>query len=136
MKGKYLHRIGVLMLAVVLAPGAVALLSSTTVQAQGRVVIVRPYRPFFRPWGWGYRPYGWGGYPYYYGYNGQYVFSNPERATDQGYRDGFKTGASDARKGESYNPERSHYFHDAGFGNFAGAYREGFARGYHDAFRT
>ena len=134
MRGKYLGRIGGFVLAVLLAPGAVALFSSTTVQAQRRVIIVSPYRPFYRPWGWGYRPYGWG-YPYY-GYYGQYVFSNPEGAVNQGYRDGFKTGSSDARKGETYNPERSHYFREAGFGNFAEAYRDGFVRGYHDAFRT
>jgi hypothetical protein len=28
----------------------------------------------------------------------------------------MKTGDKDGRKGKSYDPERSHYFHDAGFG--------------------
>ena len=135
MRGKYLRRIGGFILAALLAPGAVALLSSTTAEAQRRVVIVRPIRPF----GFGFRGY-WGS-PYYHNYYynnyySEYVFSNPESASNQGYHDGYETGAKDARKGESYNPERSHYFHDSGFGNFAEAYREGFIRGYHDGFKT
>jgi len=134
MRGKYLRRIGGFILAALLAPGAVALMSSTTAQAQGRVVIVRTSPRFgFRAF-WGPR-YGY--YPYYYNnYYSQYVFSNPASASNQGYHDGYEVGAKDARKGESYDPERSHYFHDSGFGNFAEAYREGFTRGYHDAFRT
>src|SRR5215467_6383926 len=125
MKGKYLRKLGGFILAALLLPGVVALMSSTTAQAQHRRVIVVG-RPFYRPWG-----YRFGYYPYNNYYYNQYVFSNPERATNQGYNDGFSTGSKDARKGESYNPERSHYFHDSGFGNFADAYREGFARGYH-----
>jgi hypothetical protein len=94
------------------------------------VIIVRPYRPF-RPFG--YR-YGWYG-PYgYYNQYSQYVFGSAESADNQGYRDGFKTGSEDGRKHKSYDPERSHYFHDAGFGNYAEAFREGFSRGYRDGY--
>jgi len=45
------------------------------------------------------------------------------------------TGSNDARRGQSNDPERSHYFKDAGFGNFAEDYRDGFLRGYSDGFR-
>ena len=78
----------------------------------------------------------WYGYPYAYGYYGQYVFGDSVAADSQGYHDGLKTGEDDARHGRSYDPERSHYFKDSGFGNFAEMYREGFERGYSVGFRT
>jgi hypothetical protein len=76
--------------------------------------------------------YGYYGYPY--GYSSQYVFGSVGVAESQGYQDGFATGSNDARRRQSYNPDRSHYFQDAGFGNFSEAYREGFTRGYNDGF--
>lgn len=108
--------------------------SSAPVQAQSRhgrrVIIVRPYR-VYRPYGWGWRrPWGWDNNFYY----SQYVFDNSEKALNQGYHDGVKTGRDDGKKHKSYSPERSHYFHDAGFGNYAEAYRDGFARGYRDGY--
>ena len=120
-----LHRIGGLILAALLLTG-VAITSSATAQAQGRrrVIIVRPIRPF-RPFDDPYRRYD---------YYSQYVFSSTEAAVNQGYHDGFKTGSEDAHKRKSYDPERSHYFHDAGFGNFAEAYRDGFVRGYREGY--
>jgi hypothetical protein len=126
----FLRKLAGFALAALLLPGML-LLPSSTAQAQWRrvrrpVIVVRPVRPFRYGYGWrGYNPYG---YPY--GYYGQYVFSNGETAFNQGYHDGLKTGSDDGRKHKSYDPERSHYFHDAGFGNFAEAYRQGFARGY------
>ncbi len=63
------------------------------------------------------------------------MFSNGQSAYYQGYKDGSKTGREDGRKARTYDPERSHYFHDAGFGNFAEAYRDGFFSGYRDAYR-
>jgi hypothetical protein len=84
--------------------------------------------------GWGYPYYGYYAYPY--GNYSQYVFGDSEAADAQGYQDGLSTGASDARRGQSDDPERSHYFKDAGFGNFAESYREGFLRGYADGFRS
>ena len=134
MRGKYLRKFGGLILATLLLPGAVAFLSSTTAQAQRRVVIVRTYRPYYRPYYYDpfYDPYRFNRFNYY----NQYVFSSSDRAVNQGYHDGLKTGQGDAEHNRSYNPERSHYFQEAGFGNFAGAYREGFARGYADGYRT
>ena len=135
MKGKYLRRFGGFILAALLLPGVVTLLSNTTAQAQRRVVVVRTYRPYYRPF---YRDPFWDPYGGYnrFNYSSQYVFSSSERAVNQGYHDGLKTGQSDAEHRRSYNPERSHYFQEAGFGNFAGAYREGFARGYADGYRS
>src|SRR6266852_53975 len=126
MRVKYLRRFAGFLLAALLLSGVTTLSSSTTAQAQRRVVIVRTYRPFYRPFY--YRDPFWD--PYWefnrYNYYNQYVFSSSERAVGQG----------DAEHRRSYNPERSHYFHDAGFGNYASAYREGFARGYSDGYRS
>ena len=137
----------------------IAFVSSSTVQAQGRRrgVIVRPYpyriyRRFdafgYDRWGfdrWGYDRFGrdrWGnqrGYdpwsPYGSQYR-QYVFRDSEAAVNQAYKDGFKTGKDDGKKAKSFNPQRSHYYHDAGFGNFAEVYRSGFSRGYQDGYRV
>ena len=130
MKRKY-SKIAGLILMVLLVPG-VTLLSSTTAQAQRRaVIVVRPFPRFHR--------FGWYPYPYpypYYGYYNNYVFGSSESAFDQGYRDGLKTGEGDARHDRSYDPERSHYFHDAGFGNFAVEYRDGFTQGYENGYRS
>lgn len=134
MKGnRLLRRIGGFVLAALLLSG-VAVMSGTTAQAQrrgrggfgGRVRVVRPVRPFFRGYGLAY------GYPY--GYYNQFVFSSSQAADNQGYKDGLKTGSSDARRGQSNDPEKSHYFQNAGFGNFGEDYREGFLRGYSEGF--
>jgi hypothetical protein len=142
MKGKYLRKIGGLALGALMLFG-IAFVSSTEAQAQrrGRVVIVRPY-PYriYRPFGFGYR--SWWGYPYGYGYNpyafgyGHYVFDNSEEAGSQAYNDGFKTGRDDGKKNKSFDPQRSHYFKEAGFGNFAEVYRSSFARGYDEGYRV
>jgi hypothetical protein len=149
MKGKYLRRIGGIALGTLMLFGT-AFVSANDVQAQGqrrRVVIVRPnpYR-IYRPYGFGYRnwwgnPYGWGydrwGYdpwsPYGFRYR-HYVFDNSDKAVNQGYKDGFKTGKDDGKKAKSFNPQRSHYFKEAGFGNFAEVYRSGFSRGYQEGY--
>lgn len=134
MKGKYLRRIGGLTLAALMLVG-IAFVSPTSVAAQRlprRVVIVRPYPyRFYRPWGY----YPWGYYPYDMRY-GQYVFEDGDRAVDQGYKDGYKTGEKDGKKNKSYDPQRSHYYHDSGFGNFAEVYRSGFSRGYEEGYRV
>jgi hypothetical protein len=143
MKGKYLRRIGGLILTAFLLTG-IAFISPSDAQAQSRrrrVVIVRPiHRPFgFRSWwgypyGWGYGPYGpWGPYGNYYS---RYVFDNSEDAVNQAYKDGFKTGKDDGKKAKSFSPERSHYFKESGFGNFAEEYRTGFSRGYQEGYRV
>jgi hypothetical protein len=142
MKGKYLRKIGGLALTALMLFG-IAFVSSAEVQAQQkrRVVIVRPYpyriyRPFgFSNW-WGY-PYGWGYDPWSYNFRyNHYVFDDSQEAVEQAYKDGFKTGKSDGKKNKSYNPQRSHYFKEAGFGNFAEVYRPNFSRGYQDGYRV
>jgi len=139
MRARFLRRFGGFILAALLVPGAVTLLSSTTVQAQRRVVVVRSYRPIYRPinrWGWGYRRFGYDPYFDYYARYGQYVFRTSDAANGQGYRDGLKTGTGDIKHGRSYDPQRSHYFQEAGFGNFGEAYRTGFLRGYAEGYRS
>ena len=127
------RRIGGFVLAALLL-SSVAIVSGTTAQAQwrgrggfrggfgGRARLIRPIRPI--------RPF----YGYPYGYYNQYVFSSTQAADNQGFKDGLKTGSSDARRGQSNDPERSHYFKNAGFGNFGQTYREGFLRGYSEGF--
>jgi len=134
MRGKYSRTVIRVVLAGMLMAGPLALLSSTTVQAQRRVVIVRSYRPFYRPWG--FRRFGYDPYFDYYSRYGEYVFNSSDAAYSHGYKDGVKTGAGDAKHRRSYDPQRSHYFQEAGFGNFGEAYRSGFARGYADGFRS
>ena len=148
MKGKYLRRIGGFVLAALMLSG-IAFVSASSVSAQGRRrVIVRPY-PYriYRPFGfgyrsrWGYGPWGydrWGYDPWspYGSYYSQYVFENGDSAVNQGYKDGFKTGRDDGKKSKSFNAQRSHYYHDAGFGNFAEVYRSGFSRGYQEGYRV
>ena len=129
MKTRYLRKLSSLLVAVLLIAGAMFIAPSTAQAQHGRrVVIVRPFRPFgFRPWGWGY-PYGpYGPYGTYYS---QYVFDSSDAAVNQGYHDGYKTGRDDGKKDKSYDPQRSHYYHDSGFGNYAEVYRSGFSQGY------
>ena len=97
MKGKYLRKFGSIILAALLLPAAATLLSSTSAQAQRRVVVVRTYRPFYRPWGWGYRSWGYDPYFDYYSRYGHYVFKSSESAYSEGYHDGLKTGQGDAK---------------------------------------
>jgi hypothetical protein len=134
MKGQYFKQIGGLLIAALVIAGALFVSPATAEAQRRRVVIVRPYHRFyrpFRPWGWGYYPYG----PYGYYYN-QYVFDNDHDASNQGYKDGFKTGKDDGKKDKSFDPQRSHYYKESGFGNFAEVYREAFSSGYQDGFRT
>jgi len=141
MRTRYLQRIGTYALGALLLLG-VAFVSTNEVQAQGRrrVVIIPRYR-VYRPFGFGgwYGPYGRCGYdPWspYGNYYGQYVFDNSESAVSHGYKNGFKTGRDDGKKAKSFDPERSHYYHDSGFGNYADVYRYGFSRGYRDGYRV
>lgn len=138
MKGKYLRKLGSLVLSLLVLPGVVALFSSATAQAQRRVIIVRrPYTRFYNPW-WGYRGWGWGYSPYfdYYSRYGHYVFDNSDAAFNQGFADGQKTGHNDGKDRKSYNPQRSHYYQEAGFGNFGEVYRSGFLKGYDRGYRS
>ena len=57
------------------------------------------------------------------GYNNQQA--------QQGYQYGVNTGASDAQRGQSYCPQRSHYYRDAS----SQAFRDGFTQGYDQGYR-
>jgi hypothetical protein len=66
-------------------------------------------------------------------------------AYDQGYQDGLYTGANDARRGQSYFPERSHFYISGtnGYSSVLGArliyqlaYRDGFLRGYQEGYQN
>jgi hypothetical protein len=83
-----------------------------------------------------------------YGRNGGYNnggYGNVSQvAINQGYQDGLYTGSSDGQRGQSYNPQRSHFYRNGhgdngnyGYGGyqFQQAYREGFLRGYDAGFR-
>ena len=65
-------------------------------------------------------------------------------AYDRGYNDGLYTGANDGRRGQIYDPERSHFYKSAdhGYRSIKGprdiyrqAYRDGFLRGYREGFQ-
>ena len=123
MISNYLRRFGGLILAVLLLPGFAILSSNATTQAQRRVIMIqRPISHPFAPWGYRRRAY--------------YSFDNSQAAMKQGYDDGLKTGEGDAKNRRSYDPQRSHYYQEAGFGNFGEIYRSGFVRGYDAGFRS
>ncbi len=67
---------------------------------------------------WSNRTYGGNG-----GYNNQQI--------QQGFQYGVNTGASDAQRRQSYSPQRSRYYRDAP----SQAFRDGFVRGYDQAYR-
>jgi hypothetical protein len=78
------------------------------------------------------RGYGRGGYNVY------------QIAQDQGYQAGVSTGASDAQRGQNYDPQRSHYYRNATYGYnssygnreaYKQAYRNGFLSGYREGFQ-
>ena len=80
-----------------------------------------------------------------YGNYGNYGYNNIYQvAQQQGYRDGLYTGSSDAQRGQSYNPQRSHFYKEArsgyssSYGNrgqYQQAYRQGFLQGYQQGFQ-
>ena len=150
MKGKYLRKFGGIVLGALMLLGVTfATAADAQAQSRRRVVIVRrPVYRIYRPFGFGYHDwwnyrYGWGydrfGYdpwsPYGFRYS-QYVFDNSDEAVKEGYEQGFKTGKDDGKKAKSYNPQRSHYYKESGFGNFAEVYRDGFSRGYGEGFKV
>jgi hypothetical protein len=85
-----------------------------------------------------------GGYGGYGGYGGS---TNIQQvAINQGLQDGLYTGSRDAQRGQSYNPQRSHFYKNGhgdngGYGSvvnsyqYEQAYRNGFVRGYDQGFR-
>jgi len=78
-----------------------------------------------------------------YGRNGGYgnVY---QIAQQQGYSDGLNTGASDAQRGQSFDPQRSHYYRSANdgynsrYGNrgqYQQAFRQAFLQGYREGYQ-
>jgi len=70
-------------------------------------------------------------------------YDDSQSAYDIGYNDGVFTGANDGRRGQTYDPERSHFYHDAkrGYRSSKGmrdayqqAYRDGFLHGYREGY--
>ena len=66
-------------------------------------------------------------------------------AYDRGYNDGLYTGANDGRRGQTYDPERSHFYKSGtdGYRSSKGsrdayrmAYRDGFLRGYREGYQN
>jgi len=69
---------------------------------------------------------GYGNNRVYGGYN-----NANQNALNQGYQAGLNTGASDAQRGQRFNPQRSHYYRNAS----SQAFRQGFVRGYDEGYR-
>ena len=74
-----------------------------------------------------------------YGNNNSY-----QVARQQGYVAGLRTGASDAQRGQSYSPQRSHYWRNgadgyrSGYGNrgqYQQIFRNAFAQGYREGYQ-
>lgn len=135
MKSRFRRFVIGLVLGVTLFGGIIEL-ASVTAQAQNRrrvIIVRRPihrpfYDPFRDPWR---RVDRLDRFRY-----SRYVFDDPEDAFNRGYKDGVKVGQGDAKNDRTYKPERSHYYEEAGFGNFGEVYRRGFGRGYADGWRT
>jgi hypothetical protein len=80
-------------------------------------------------------------------YRGNSGYGNISQvAVNAGYQDGIYTGSRDAQRGQSYNPQRSHFYRNGhgdngGYGRYGNsyqyqqAYRQGFLRGYDQGFR-
>ena len=75
------------------------------------------------------------------GRNNNYGYEN---ARQQGYSYGLNVGASDAQQGQSYNPQRSHYWkngtdgYNSSYGNrgqYRQIFRSAFEQGYREGFQ-
>lgn len=65
-------------------------------------------------------------------------------AREQGYRNGLSTGAADAQRGQSYNPQRSRYWkngsdgYNSRYGNrgqYKQVFRDAFVQGYRQGYQ-
>jgi hypothetical protein len=74
-----------------------------------------------------------------YGRNGSYQI-----AREEGYRDGIATGSGDAQRGQSFDPQRSHYWrngtdgYDSRYGNkgqYKQVFRDAFVQGYREGYQ-
>lgn len=66
-------------------------------------------------------------------------------AYERGYESGLYTGANDGRRGQTFDPERSHFYKSGseGYrsskgnrGDYQMAYRDGFMAGYREGYRN
>ena len=73
--------------------------------------------------------------------NGYY--NSYQIAREQGYRNGLSTGAADAQRGQSFNPQRSHFWrngtdgYSSRYGNkgqYKQVFRDAFAQGYREGY--
>jgi len=78
-----------------------------------------------------------------YSQNNYPDYDDSQSAYEIGYQDGVFTGANDGRRGQTYEPERSHFYRDAKRGYRSGkgsrdayqqAYRDGFLHGYREGY--
>lgn len=78
-----------------------------------------------------------------YGRNGGYGYDY-QIAREQGYRNGLATGAADAQRGQSYNPQRSHFWrngtdgYNSRYGNrgqYKQIFRDAFVQGYREGYQ-
>jgi len=76
-------------------------------------------------------------------YNDRYNNSY-QIAQQQGYRNGLATGASDAQRGQSFNPQRSHFYrngsdgYNSRYGNrdqYKQVFRNAFVQGYREGYQ-
>ena len=58
-----------------------------------------------------------------------------QAARQQGYSYGMNVGAADAQRGQSYNPQRSHYYRNGGNGYDSQVFRQAFLQGYRDGYQ-
>jgi hypothetical protein len=69
-----------------------------------------------------------------YGNNGAYGnyggYGNNQAVFNQGFQNGLNTGASDAQRGQSYSPQRSHFWRDASTQAFRSGFEQGYAQGF------
>jgi hypothetical protein len=119
-------KIGGYLLAVFMLLGTAAI-ASTTAQAQ-------------YPGGYGQDRYRNDRYR-----NDRYNNNAYQIARQQGYRNGLSTGASDAQRGQSYSPQRSHFWRNgtdgysgsygANRGQFKQVFRDAFVQGYREGYQ-
>lgn len=64
--------------------------------------------------------------------NGAYGNYGGGYEESQAFQDGLSTGSSDANRGQSYNPQRSHFYKNAR----SGVYRSSFLRGYQQGYQS
>jgi hypothetical protein len=77
-------------------------------------------------------------------YDDRYGNNQYQIAREQGYRNGLNTGASDAQRGQSFDPQRSHFYrngtdgYNSRYGNknqYKQVFRDAFVQGYREGYQ-